>query len=129
MTLYFIIFGSLIGSRVGETGGFNYMAYIVPGLIMMSVITNSYANVSSSFFSEVWSLSGRDVGLPISNQTILFGYVTGGVSALSCGDYRDNFIVIFTHPVIHGCLITLLTAVSFRFLDLSTVSTLSDSMT
>ena len=52
MTLYFIIFGSLIGSRVGEMGGFNYMAYIVPGLIMMSVITNSYANVSSSFLGR-----------------------------------------------------------------------------
>ena len=51
MTLYFIIFGSLIGSRIGEMGGFTYMEYIVPGLIMMSVITNSYSNVASSFFS------------------------------------------------------------------------------
>lgn len=51
MTLYFIIFGNLIGSRIGEMGGFSYMAYIVPGLIMMSVITNSYSNVASSFFS------------------------------------------------------------------------------
>ncbi|WP_372836322.1 ABC transporter permease, partial [Pontibacterium sp.] len=51
MTLYFIIFGNLIGSRIGEMGGFNYMEYIVPGLIMMSVITNSYGNVVSSFYS------------------------------------------------------------------------------
>ena len=50
MTLYFIIFGNLIGSRIGEMGGVDYMAYIVPGLIMMSVITNAYGNVSSSFF-------------------------------------------------------------------------------
>jgi ABC-2 type transport system permease protein len=51
MTLYFLIFGTLIGSRIGEMGGFSYMEFIVPGLIMMSVITNSYANVASSFFS------------------------------------------------------------------------------
>lgn len=49
MTLYFIIFGNLIGSRIGEMGGFGYMEYIAPGLIMMSVITNSYSNVVSSF--------------------------------------------------------------------------------
>ena len=51
MTLYFIIFGNLIGSRIGEMHGFSYMQFIVPGLIMMAVITNSYANVASSFFS------------------------------------------------------------------------------
>lgn len=50
MTLYFIIFGNLIGSRIGEMGGFDYMSFIVPGLIMMAVITSSYANVVSSFF-------------------------------------------------------------------------------
>src|SRR3970040_88328 len=50
MTLYFVIFGNLIGARIGEMGGFDYMQYIVPGLIMMSVITNSYANVVSSFY-------------------------------------------------------------------------------
>ena len=51
MTLYFIIFGNLIGSRIGEMGGYDYMQFIVPGLIMMAVITNSYSNVVSSFFS------------------------------------------------------------------------------
>ncbi len=56
MSLYFVIFGSLIGNRIGEMGGFTYMEFIVPGLIMMSVITNSYANVSSSFFSAKFSL-------------------------------------------------------------------------
>lgn len=50
MTLYFIIFGNLIGSRIGDMHGFSYMQFIVPGLIMMSVITNAYANVASSFF-------------------------------------------------------------------------------
>jgi len=52
MTLYFIIFGNLIGSRIGEMSGLNYMAFIMPGLIMMAVINNAYANVSSSFFSN-----------------------------------------------------------------------------
>lgn len=50
MTLYFIIFGNLIGSRIGDMHGFSYMQFIVPGLIMMSVITNAYANVASSFW-------------------------------------------------------------------------------
>ena len=52
MSLYFVIFGNLVGSRIGSMGGFSYMQFIVPGLIMMAVITNSYANVSSIFFSE-----------------------------------------------------------------------------
>ena len=52
MSLYFVIFGNLVGSRIGQMGGFTYMQFIVPGLIMMAVITNSYANVSSSFFRD-----------------------------------------------------------------------------
>ena len=54
ISLYFVIFGELIGSRIGQMGGFDYMSFIVPGLIMMSVITNSYSNVASSFFSAKW---------------------------------------------------------------------------
>jgi ABC-2 type transport system permease protein len=52
MSLYFVIFGNLVGSRIGQMGGFSYMQFIVPGLIMMAVITNSYANVSSSFLVQ-----------------------------------------------------------------------------
>ena len=59
MTLYFIIFGSLIGARIGEMGGFSYMQYIAPGIIMMAVITNSYSNVVSSFFGGEISASRR----------------------------------------------------------------------
>ena len=55
MTLYFVIFGKLIGSRIGEMHGFTYMQYIVPGLVMMSIITNSYGNISSSFFGATMS--------------------------------------------------------------------------
>ena len=57
MTLYFVIFGNLIGSRIGTMDGISYMDYIVPGLIMMSVITNSYSNVASSFFSNKFQRS------------------------------------------------------------------------
>ena len=61
MTLYFVIFGHLVGGRIGQMGGFNYMQYIVPGLIMMSVITNSYSNVVSSFYSAKFQRSVEEV--------------------------------------------------------------------
>lgn len=81
MTLYFIIFGNLIGSRIGEMGGFSYMAYIVPGLIMMSVITNSYSNVASSFFSAKLQRNIEELMVaPVPNYIIIAGYVGGGVS-------------------------------------------------
>ncbi|ACV26025.1 ABC transporter permease [Kangiella koreensis] len=80
MTLYFVIFGNLIGSRVGEMGGFGYMEYIVPGLIMMSVITSSYGNVVSSFFSAKYQRSIEEMMVsPVSNWVILYGFVGGGV--------------------------------------------------
>ncbi|UTV28114.1 ABC transporter permease [Photobacterium atrarenae] len=80
MTLYFIIFGSLIGSRIGEMGGFTYMEYIVPGLIMMSVITNSYSNVASSFFSAKFQHNIEELLVaPVPNYVIIAGYVGGGV--------------------------------------------------
>lgn len=81
MTLYFIIFGRLIGSRVGEMGGYNYMAYIAPGLIMMSVITNSYANVVSSFFGAKFGKHIEELQVsPMPDALILIGYMLGGMS-------------------------------------------------
>ena len=81
MTLYFIIFGNLIGSRIGEMGGFDYMSFIVPGLIMMSVITSSYANVVSSFFSMKFQRSIEELLVsPVPNWVILAGYVTGAMA-------------------------------------------------
>ncbi|EOD80492.1 ABC transporter permease [Grimontia sp. AD028] len=81
MTLYFIIFGNLIGSRIGEMGGFSYMAYIVPGLIMMSVITNSYSNVASSFFSAKMHRNIEELMVaPVPNYIMIAGYVGGGVA-------------------------------------------------
>lgn len=81
MTLYFVIFGALIGSRIGEMGGFSYMQFVVPGLIMMAVVTNSYSNVVSSFFGAKFNHSVEELLVsPVPNWIILAGYITGGVS-------------------------------------------------
>lgn len=80
MGLYFVIFGSLIGSRIGEMGGFTYMEFVVPGLIMMAIVTNSYANVVSSFFGSKFNHSVEELLVsPTPNYVILMGYVLGGV--------------------------------------------------
>jgi ABC-2 type transport system permease protein len=80
MTLYFIIFGNLIGRRIGTMDGFDYMQYIAPGLIMMSVITNSYGNVVSSFFGAKFGRHLEEMLIsPMSNATIILGHVAGGV--------------------------------------------------
>jgi len=80
MSLYFVIFGSLIGSRIGEMGGFSYMEFVVPGLIMMAIVTNSYSNVVSSFFGSKFNHSVEELLVsPTPNYVILMGYVTGGV--------------------------------------------------
>lgn len=80
MSLYFVIFGNLIGARIGEMSGFSYMAFIVPGLIMMSVITNSYSNVASSFFSAKFQRNVEELLVaPVPTYIIIAGYVGGGV--------------------------------------------------
>lgn len=80
MSLYFVIFGNLVGSRIGDMGGFSYMQFIVPGLIMMAVITNSYSNVSSSFFSAKFQKSIEELIMsPVPLSLVLWGYVLGGV--------------------------------------------------
>lgn len=81
MCLYFIIFGNLIGSRIGQMNGFSYMEYIIPGLIMMSVITNSYSNVASLFFSAKMQKNIEELLVaPVPNYVIIAGYVMGGVT-------------------------------------------------
>ncbi|MGI9275055.1 MAG: ABC transporter permease [Endozoicomonas sp.] len=80
MALYFVIFGAVIGSRIGEMGGFDYMTFVVPGLVMMSVITNSFSNVASSFFSNKFQKSIEELLVsPVPDWIILAGYVMGGV--------------------------------------------------
>lgn len=81
MTLYFIIFGNLIGSRIGQMSGFSYMEYIAPGIIMMAVINNAYANVASSFYSAKFQSHIEELLVaPIPNSLILAGYVAGGAA-------------------------------------------------
>jgi len=79
--LYFIIFGNLIGPRIGPMEGFDYMEFIIPGLIMMAVITNSYANVVSSFYGSKFQRHIEEMLIsPVPNYIILMGFVAGGVA-------------------------------------------------
>ena len=81
MSLYFVIFGTLIGPRIGSVDGLDYIQFMIPGLIMMSVITNSYANVVSSFYSVKFQKSIDELLVsPMPNWAILLGFILGGVS-------------------------------------------------
>lgn len=79
--LYFVIFGNLIGSQIGDVHGFKYMEYIVPGLILMAVITNSYANVVASFYSAKFQHNIEEMLVaPVPNYLIMIGFIGGGVA-------------------------------------------------
>jgi ABC-2 type transport system permease protein len=114
MTLYFIIFGNLIGRRIGSMDGFDYMQYIAPGLIMMSVITNSYGNVVSSFFGAKFARHVEEMLVsPMSNATIILGHVAGGVMrGLLVGGLVTVVALFFTkldvaHPLITISMVVL----------------------
>ncbi len=80
VALYFIIFGELIGSQIGDIDGFSYIDYIVPGLILMSVISNAYSNCVSSFFSSKFHRSVEEMMVsPLPNYIIVAGFVSGGM--------------------------------------------------
>jgi len=118
MSLYFVIFGTMIGSRIGEMGGFTYIQYIVPGLIMMSVITNSYSNVASSFFSSKFQNSIEELLVsPVSNSVILWGYVIGGVSrGILVGLIVTGVSLFFTDLQLHSIPLMLLVLVATAML-------------
>jgi ABC-2 type transport system permease protein len=109
MTLYFIIFGTLIGRRIGTMDGFDYMEYIAPGLIMMSVITNSYGNVVSSFFGAKFGRHIEEMIVsPMSNATIIIGHVVGGVlRGLLVGLLVTIVALFFTRLEVQHPLITI----------------------
>ncbi|MBT6275826.1 MAG: ABC transporter permease [Chromatiales bacterium] len=118
-TLYFLIFGQLIGKRVGQMGGFDYMDYIVPGLILMTVITNAYANVSSSFYPTKFQRHIEEMlASPMPNWVILSGYITGGVvrgmftAAIVTGVALVFANVPMKHPLLM-LIVVFLTAVLF----------------
>jgi ABC-2 type transport system permease protein len=111
MSLYFVIFGSLIGSRIGDMGGFTYMQFVVPGLIMMAIVTNSYSNVVSSFFGSKFNNSVEELLVsPTPNYVILMGYVVGGIT-------RGLFVAVvvtvvslfFTRLHVHSYFIVVIT--------------------
>ena len=106
--LYFVIFGSLIGRRIGQMGGVDYMQYIAPGLIMMAVISNSYGNVVSSFFGAKFGKHIEELLVaPLPNWLIVLGYVAGGlVRGLLVGAVVTVVTLFFTHvPVAHPLLV------------------------
>ncbi|PAV25235.1 ABC-2 type transport system permease protein [Tamilnaduibacter salinus] len=113
MTLYFVIFGNLIGSRIGPMEGFDYMAFIVPGLIMMSVITSSYANVVSSFFGMKFQRSIEELLVsPVPNWVILAGYVAGGMArGLGVGLIVTLLSLGFTDLQMYSVSATILTVI------------------
>ena len=112
MALYFIIFGNLIGRRIGEMDGMSYVDFIMPGLIMMSIITNSYANVVSSFYGAKYSRHIEEMQVaPVPNLIILLGFVTGGVARGLCVGIAVTLVsLLFTEFRIHDPLIVLLVA-------------------
>ncbi|NND53975.1 MAG: ABC transporter permease [Gammaproteobacteria bacterium] len=114
MSLYFVIFGNLIGRRIGEMGGFDYMQYMAPGLIMMSVIANSYGNVVSSFFGAKFQGHLQEmIVAPMHTWVIIFGHVVGGVfRGLMVGAVVTCVALFFTklevqHPVITVSILVL----------------------
>ncbi|MDH5386996.1 MAG: ABC transporter permease [Gammaproteobacteria bacterium] len=109
MALYFIIFGKLIGSQIGDIDGYRYMDYIVPGLILMAVITNSYANVVSSFFSAKFQKNIEEMIIsPLPNYIILAGYISGGVArGVTVGITVTGVSMFFSDFQIHSLSITL----------------------
>lgn len=123
-TLYFLIFGSFIGSQIGDLDGFSYMQFIVPGLIMMSVISSSFANVVGSFYIAKFQRSIEEILVsPSSNLTIILGYILGGV----CRGMFVGFLVFlvsafFTpvqlHSPLTAIIFTLLTSILFSMLAL-----------
>ena len=122
MTLYFIIFGNLIGRRIGTMDGFDYMQYIAPGLIMMSVITSSYGNVVSSFFGAKFGKHVEEMVVsPLSNATIIIGHVAGGITrGLFVGIMVTIIALGFTdlsiaHPLITFSMV-ILTSIVFSLL-------------
>jgi ABC-2 type transport system permease protein len=102
-TLYFLIFGSLIGRRIGEMGGVPYTQYIAPGLIMMAVITNAYANTVSSFFGAKMQRFLEEISVsPQPSWVVVLGYVGGGVlRGLLVGAVVTLVSLFFTHLPVH----------------------------
>ncbi|MBC1621040.1 ABC transporter permease [Listeria welshimeri] len=123
-SLYFIIFGKMIGNRIGEMNGFSYMEYIVPGLIMMSVITSSYSNVSSSFFSQKFQKNIEEILVaPVPTHIIIWGFLIGGIGrSVLVGTLVTIISMVFVplhiHSWVFGIITLLMTAILFSLAGL-----------
>jgi len=119
MTLYFIIFGKLIGTQIGNIGHYTYMQYIVPGLIMMAIITSAYANTSSSFFGTKFSKSIEEMLVSsMPGYIILLGYMLGGaLRGIVVGAIVLLIACLFTHIHIQhiGLVVTMAILSSMLF--------------
>jgi ABC-2 type transport system permease protein len=122
--LYFVIFGNLIGPRIGEMDGFDYMEFIIPGLIMMAVITNSYGNVVSSFYGSKFQRHIEEMLIsPVPNYIILIGYISGGVARGLTVGVAVTVVSLIFHPLnIHSLWVMfsmiILTAILFSLAGL-----------
>jgi len=112
-SLYFLIFGQLIGQRIGEMGGVSYIQYIVPGIVLMSVITNAYGNVVASFYSTKFQRHIEELLIaPVPNWVILAGYVCGGLArGLAVGSIVLGISALFVS--IHIADLPVVVSVSF----------------
>ncbi len=113
MSLYFVIFGNLIGSQIGDMDGVRYMDYIVPGLIMMAVITNSYANVVSSFYGCKFHHHIEEMLVsPLPNYLIILGFMVGGIArGMAVGLAVSVVSLLFTPLNLHSPLVIVSTVV------------------
>lgn len=124
MSLYFLIFGTLIGKRIGTMGGVSYMEFVVPGLIMMAIITNTYANVVGSFFGAKFNNSIEELLVsPTPTYVIVLGYAAGGVTrGILVSIIVTSVALFFTKLDIHSWLVVIgvvsLTSISFSLLGL-----------
>ncbi len=116
--LYFIIFGNLIGNRIGDMDGMRYIDFIMPGLVIMSVITNSYANVVSSFYGAKYSHHIEEMLIaPIPNVIIILGYVTGGIARGSCVGIAVTLVsMLFTEFTVYQPMVIISVAFLTSFL-------------
>jgi len=122
--LYFVIFGHLIGPRIGQIDGIDYINYLVPGLILMSVITQSYANVVSSFFSAKFGKNIEELLVsPMPHWLIIFGYVAGGVARGIAVGAAVTIVALFfadlqVHSIVMLFIVAILTAAMFSLAGL-----------
>ncbi|MCP4765524.1 MAG: ABC transporter permease [Gammaproteobacteria bacterium] len=112
VALYFVIFGNLIGQRIGEMDGMTYIDFIMPGLVMMSIITNSYTNVVSSFYGAKYSRHIEEMQVaPVPNLVILLGFVTGGMARGICVGVAVTLVsMLFTEFHMYNPFVVLLVA-------------------